>query len=254
VIELRTRGELEAMRAAGHVVAGALEAVRREARVGTVLRELDEVAGTVVAEAGATPVFPGYHPRWAPFPYPSVVCVSVNDVIVHGIPGGQWLSDGDLVSVDLAVRLDGWCGDAAVTFPVGAVRPEDSTMVTVAEQALADGINAARVGNRVGDIARAVGVVCRSAGYGIPGRLGGHGIGRDMHEEPFVPNDGRAGTGLPLRPGMVLAIEPMLLAGGRDSYRTGPDGWSVCTGDGSRAAHVEHTVAVTDDGPMVLTV
>lgn len=253
MIELKTRSELDAMQAAGQVVAETLAAVRQAAAVGVPLRDLDELARTVIDEAGATPVFPGYHPRWAPCPFPSVLCVSVNDVIVHGIPGDYRLASADLVSVDCAARVDGWCGDAAVTFAVGEARREDLTLAAITEQALADGIAAACVGNRLGDIARAVGVVGRSAGYGIPHVLGGHGIGRDMHEAPFVPNDGRPGTGMHLRPGMVLAIEPMFLAGGRDSHETGNDGWSVQTDDGSRAAHVEHTVAITEDGPRILT-
>jgi methionyl aminopeptidase len=198
-------------------------------------------------------VFPGYHPSWAPYPYPGVLCVSVNDVIVHGIPGDYRLAPADLVSVDCAARVDGWCADAAISFPLGPARQEDRTLVGITEQALADGIVAAQIGNRIGDVARAIGIVGRSAGYGIPRVLGGRGIGRDMHEPPFVPNDGRAGTGPHLRPGMVLAMEPMFLAGGRDSHETGDDGWSVRTDDGSRAAHVEHTVAITEQGPRILT-
>lgn len=253
MIELKTRSELDAMRAAGRVVAQTLAAVRAAAVAGTPLRELDELAGTVLADAGATPVFPGYHPGWAPYPYPGVLCVSVNDVIVHGIPGDYRLAPADLVSVDCAARVDGWCADAAVTFVLATARRQDLMLVGITEQALADGIAAARAGNRLGDVGRAIGIVGRSAGYGIARTLGGHGIGRDMREPPFVPNDGRAGTGLPLRPGMVLALEPMFLAGGRDSHRSGDDGWSVCTDDGSRAAHVEHTVAITDAGPRILT-
>lgn len=253
MIELKTQSELDAMQAAGRVVAETLAAVRAAAAVGTALADLDDLARCGIADAGATPAFPGYHPSWAPYPYPGVLCISVNDVIVHGIPGDYRLAPADLVSVDCAARVDGWCADAAITFPLGDARQEDLTLVEITEQALADGIAAAQAGNRVGDVARAIGVVGRSAGYGIPQVLGGHGIGRDMHEPPFVPNDGRAGTGLPLRPGMVLAMEPMFLAGGRDSHRTGADGWSVHTGDGSRAAHVEHTVAITGQGPRILT-
>lgn len=254
MIELKTKTELDVMREAGRVVAQALEAVRGHARVGIPLRELDELARDVIRDAGAAPLFLGYHPRWAPSPFPGVLCLSVNDVIVHGTPGPYRLADGDLLSVDCGARVDGWCGDAAITFSVGSARPEDVTLLETTQQGLEDGIVAAVAGNRIGDIARTIGVVGRSAGYGIPSRLGGHGIGREMHEAPFVPNDGRPATGPHLRPGMVVAIEPMFLAGGRDDYDTGDDGWSLHTGDGSRAAHVEHTVAITEDGPHVLTV
>jgi methionyl aminopeptidase len=253
VIELKTKTELDVMREAGRVVAEALGAVRDEARVGISLRELDEIARDVIRDAGAAPLFLGYHPRWAPSPYPGVLCLSVNDVIVHGTPGPYHLADGDLLSVDCGAKVDGWCGDAAITFPVGTARAEDLTLLETTRQGLADGIAAAVAGNRIGDVARTIGVVGRSAGYGIPTRLGGHGVGREMHEAPFVPNDGRAGTGLHLRPGMVLALEPMFLAGGHDDYVSGDDGWSLHTSDGSRAAHVEHTVAITEDGPRVLT-
>jgi methionyl aminopeptidase len=253
MIELKTKTELDVMREAGRVVAEALAAVRASARVGVSLRELDDIARTVIHDAGAAPVFLGYHPNWAPTPFPGVICASVNDVIVHGVPVASRLADGDLVSIDCGARVDGWCGDAAITFPVGTGRPEDLVLLRTTEQALEDGIGSARPGGRIGDISRAIGVVGRSAGYGIPGQVGGHGIGREMHEAPFVPNDGRAGTGMHLRPGMVVALEPMFLAGGHDSYHAGDDGWSLHTSDGSRAAHIEHTVAITEDGPQVLT-
>ncbi|WP_460959731.1 type I methionyl aminopeptidase [Parasphingorhabdus pacifica] len=253
MVELKSGSELDAMRAAGQVVARALRAVREHAAVGVSLSELDDLARAVIDDAGAKPLFLHYRPSWAPTPFPGVICASVNDAIVHGIPGAHELADGDLVSIDCGARVDGWCGDAAVTFAVGTERDGDGALMSTVEQALADGIHAARPGGRVGDISRAVGVVGRSAGYGIPVPLGGHGIGRDMHEEPFVPNDGPAGSGAPLRPGMVLAIEPMFLAGGHEGLFVGQDGWGVFTADGGRAAHVEHTVAITDDGPRVLT-
>ncbi|MEV0049417.1 type I methionyl aminopeptidase [Saccharopolyspora shandongensis] len=253
MIELKTTAEIDALREAGRIVARALHAVREHATIGTTLRELDELAHTTITDAGAQPVFLGYRPTWAPTPFPGTICASVNDAIVHGIPNGQRLADGDLVSIDCGARLQGWVGDAAITFSVGTARPEDTLLHETTAQALADGIAAAQPGARIGDISRAIGVVGRSAGYGIPDPLGGHGVGRDMHEAPFVPNDGPAGRGTPLRPGLVLAIEPMFLAGGRDDIRTADDGWTVLTGDGSRAAHVEHTIAITDDGPRVLT-
>ena len=253
MIELKTSGELAAMRQAGQVVAHALAAIRDHAEVRVSLRELDEVAAEVIAEAGARPSFLHYHPSFAPSPYPAVICASVNDAVVHGIPGRQRLADGDLVSIDCGAHLDGWCGDAAVSFIVGDADPADVTLIATTVQALQAGITAARPGQRLGDVSHAIGTVGRSAGYGLLARHGGHGVGRAMHEAPHVPNEGRPGRGLPLRPGLVIALEPMLLAGGRDTYRTDPDGWTVRTSDGSRAAHVEHTVAVTEDGPCVLT-
>ncbi|MBW5481931.1 type I methionyl aminopeptidase [Streptomyces bambusae] len=253
MVELKTTDEIDAMREAGRVVARALAAVRKEARVGSSLRELDGTARAVLREAGATSPFLGYRPHFAPVPFPAVVCASVNDAIVHGIPGDYCLRDGDLVSIDCGARLGGWVGDAAVSFTVGRARPADLRLIGAAEAALAAGIEQARPGRRIGDIAHAVGSVVRAAGYGVMEGYGGHGVGRSMHEGPDVPNEGRPGRGMLLRPGMVLAIEPMLIAGGTDDYRTDPDGWTLRTTDGSRAAHAEHTVAVTADGPRVLT-
>lgn len=253
MIELKTDRSLRSMREAGRVVARALAAVREQAAPGVTPRELDRTARAVLAEAGAGSPFLDYRPSWAPVPFPAVVCVSVNDAIVHGIPDGRPLADGDLVSVDCGAILDGWVGDAAVSFTVGRARPEDTRLVDTAWEALEAGIAAARVGNRIGDIAHAIGRVCRSAGYGIPDGFGGHGVGRTMHEDPGVPNEGRPGRGAPLRHGMVLAIEPMLIAGGTDEHATAGDGWTIRTLDGSRAAHTEHTIAVTDEGPRILT-
>ncbi|MET9449855.1 type I methionyl aminopeptidase [Streptomyces cinerochromogenes] len=253
MMELKTATSVDAMHEAGRVVGRALTAVRNAARVGVSLLELDEVAREVLREAGATSPFLGYRPSFAPTPFPAVICASVNDAIVHGIPTGYRLRDGDLLSVDCGAVLDGWAGDSAISFVVGRARPADLRLVETAERALAAGIEAAVPGNRIGDIAHAVGRVCRTAGYGIPQGFGGHGVGRRMHEEPEVPNEGRPGRGLPLRPGMVLAIEPMLIASGKDGYHAAADGWTLRTDDGSRAAHVEHTVAVTESGPRILT-
>ncbi|GAB1338701.1 type I methionyl aminopeptidase [Streptomyces sp. E-15] len=211
------------------------------------------MAREVLREAGASSPFLGYRPSFAPTPFPAVICASVNDAIVHGIPTRYRLRDGDLLSVDCGAELDGWVGDSAIGFAVGRPRPADLRLFETAERALAAGIAAAVPGHRVGDIAHAVGRVCRSAGYGVPHGFGGHGVGRRIHEDPEVPNEGRPGRGLPLRPGMVLAIEPMLVAGDRDDYHAAADGWTLRTHDGSRAARVEHTVAVTEDGPRILT-
>ncbi|MER5883042.1 type I methionyl aminopeptidase [Streptomyces sp. NPDC001941] len=253
MVEIKTDKSLEAMRAAGRVVAQALTAVREAARPGVTLRQLDRVARGVLDEAGAGSPFLNYRPSWAPVPFPGVICASVNDAVVHGVPDDSRLADGDLVSIDCGAVLDGWVGDSAISFTVGRARPEDTRLVDTAYAALEAGIAAARVGNRIGDIAHAVGRVCRAAGYGIADGFGGHGVGRSMHEGPDVPNEGRPGRGMHLKHGMVLAIEPMLLAGGGDHHYTGTDGWTVRTLDGSRAAHTEHTVAITHDGPRVLT-
>ncbi|MFD6423248.1 type I methionyl aminopeptidase [Streptomyces sp. NPDC060198] len=253
MVQLKTETSLAAMREAGRVVAQMLTATREAAVEGVSLRDLDAVARDVLREAGAGSPFLHYHPHFAPVPFPAVICASVNDAIVHGIPDGYRLRDGDLVSIDAGALLDGWAGDSAVSFTVGRARPADTLLIDTAYAALEAGIAAAVVGNRIGDIAHAIGTVCRAAGYGIPEGFGGHGIGRAMHEDPSVPNEGRPGRGLPLRNGMVLAIEPMLIAGGGDRFRPDPDGWTLRTTDGSRAAHAEHTVAITDDGPRILT-
>ncbi|MGW1374103.1 type I methionyl aminopeptidase [Streptomyces sp. NPDC002446] len=253
MVEIKTDAALDAMRVTGRVVADALAAARAAAAPGVRLRELDEVARTVLREAGATSPFLGYRPSFAPTPFPAVICASVNDAIVHGIPDASRLRDGDLVSIDCGAIVDGWAGDAAISFTVGAARPEDRRLMDVTERALAAGIEAAVVGARIGDISHAIGSVGRAAGYGIPEDFGGHGIGRRMHEDPPVPNDGRPGRGLVLRHGLVIAIEPMFLSGGTGAYRADGDGWTLRTLDGSRAAHFEHTVAVTEEGPRVLT-
>ncbi|MFJ7276539.1 type I methionyl aminopeptidase [Kitasatospora sp. NPDC098663] len=253
MVEIKSDAALDAMREAGRVVADALAAVQDAAAEGVSLLELDEVAHGVLRAAGATSPFLGYRPSFAPVPFPAVICASVNDAVVHGIPGGYRLRDGDLVSIDCGALLDGWAGDSAVSFTVGAARPEDAALIDTTRRALEAGIAAAVVGNRIGDIAHAIGKVARAGRYGLLEGFGGHGIGRSMHEDPHVPNEGRPGRGYPLRPGLVLALEPMLTAGGRGDYRTDPDGWTLRTTDGSRAAHIEHTVAVTEDGPRILT-
>ncbi|MFF7390651.1 type I methionyl aminopeptidase [Streptomyces scabiei] len=253
MVELKTDESIDAMYETGQVVGQALTAVRDAADVGVSLLELDELAHEVLRKAGATSPFLGYHPSFAPTPFPAVLCASVNDAIVHGIPTAYRLRDGDLVSLDFGAQLGGWAGDSALSFVVGTPRTADLRLVATAERALAAGIEAAVVGNRIGDIAHAIGSVCRAAGYGIPDGFGGHGIGRRMHEDPGVPNEGRPGRGMKLRHGMVLAIEPMVIGGGTDGYHAAPDGWTLRTNDGSRAAHAEHTVAITEAGPRVLT-
>jgi methionyl aminopeptidase len=253
VIELKTDTELALMREAGRVVARTLAAVRSHSQVGVCLKELDELAHGLISDAGARPSFLNYHPSFGPSPFPGVICTSVNDVIVHGIPDDYRLRDGDLVSIDCGAELDGWHGDSAITFTVGTPRAQDQVLMDATRRALDAGIAAATTEARLSDISYAIGIVGREAGYGIPADFGGHGIGRRMHEAPPVPNEARPGCGLRLRAGLVLAIEPMLMAGGADAYRTARDGWALHTADGSRAAHFEHTVAITEDGPRVLT-
>ena len=241
------------MRAAGRVVATALLQMRKQAAVGVSLLELDEVARAVLAEHGATSPFLHYQPSFAHSPFPAVICASVNDAALHGIPGPYRLADGDLLSIDFGATLDGWTGDSAISLTVGTPRPADLRLIDTAEQALAAGIAKAAPGGRLGDVSAAIGAVARKAGYGLHTDFGGHGVGHTMHESPSVPNDGKPGRGMKLEPGLVIAIEPWFMAGGQDSYRIDPDGWTLRSGDGSRAAHVEHTVAITADGPRILT-
>ena len=253
MVEYKTPGEIDAMHAAGRVVAGILAAVRGRAAPGVRLAELDATARDVLAEARATSPFLGYQPAFADTPFPAVICASVNDAALHDIPGRYRLRDGDLLSIDCGATLDGWTADAAISFQVGHPRPEDTRLIDTATRALRAGIAAAVPGGRLGDISAAIGAVGHAARYGIPTDFGGHGIGRTMHEDPHIPNAGRPGRGLHLVPGLVVAIEPWFLAGGIDECEVDPNGWAIRSTDGSRAAHVEHTVAITDDGPVVLT-
>jgi methionyl aminopeptidase len=253
VVEIKSPAEIEAMRSAGRVVATALLQMRKQAAVGVSLLELDEVARAVLAEHGATSPFLNYQPSFAHAPFPAVICASVNDAALHGIPGPYRLADGDLLSIDFGATLNGWTGDAAISLTVGTPRPADLRLIDTAERALAAGIAKAVPGGRLGDVSAAIGAVARKAGYGLHTDFGGHGVGHTMHESPSVPNDGKPGRGMKLEPGLVIAIEPWFMAGGHDSYRVDPDGWTLRSGDGSRAAHVEHTVAITPDGPRILT-
>ncbi len=258
MVELRTAGEIDAMDAAGTVVARVLQATRQAAveglAAGVTPKDLDAVATDVMAAGGAVSCYIGYHPAWAPSAFPAVLCVSVNDVVVHAIPDDRQLQPGDLVSVDFACLKDGWAADAAITFVVGDhPDPAKLALIDASERALTAGVEQMRRGNQLGDVSAAIGAVARKAGYGLLADHGGHGIGREMHGPPFVDNEGRAHRGMKLDSGLVLAIEPMLIIGGRDGYEHTEDGWGVRTDDGSLAAHVEHTVAVTEAGPRILT-
>ncbi len=252
-IELKTPGEVDAMRTAGALVARTLAAVAVAARPGVSTGELDALAEQVIRDGGGVPSFLDYHG------YPASLCTSVNDQVVHGIPArAQVLADGDLLSVDCGAVVAGWHGDAAVTLAVGAAAPADLALSAACEASLHAGIAACRAGGRLTDVSHAVQTAAEDAGrrdgvrYGIVAEYGGHGIGTAMHMDPFLPNRGTPGQGPRLVPGMVLAVEPMLTAGDPET-RELDDGWTVVTADGSRAAHWEHTVAVTDDGPRVLT-
>jgi methionyl aminopeptidase len=253
VVTLKNPDQVEAMAKAGAVVAEALQAVVDHAAPGRTTAELDRVAAGVLMRHHAGSPFLNYHPRWAPSPFPAVLCVSVNDAVVHGIPTDQVLADGDLVSVDFGAKLGGWCSDAARSFVVGTPRNGDAALIAATDAALAAGIAAARAGNTLGDIGHAISTSARAAGYGMLTDHGGHGIGHTMHEAPHVPNEGRPGQGLRLQPGLVIAIEPMLIADGTDEYVHDSDGWTLRTATGARAAHSEHTIAVTTGAARILT-
>jgi len=256
ILPVRTPTELDAMRAAGRVVGQTLLAVQAAAVPGVRLRELDELAQTTIREAGALPSFLGYRPAWAPTPFNGALCLSPNEVVVHGRPNGRRLRDGDLLSIDCGAITDGWHGDSAVTVGVGNCLdddPDDARLLRATNMALAAGIAAAVPGATLLDVAAAVHAVARAHGYANLPDHGGHGIGRNMHEAPFVPNEPTSDAARHrLRAGNTIAIEPMLHAG-TSRYRTKKDGWSIVTADGKRAAHFEHTVAVTNDGPEILT-
>ncbi len=252
MIELRTPTEIEQMRPAGEFVASVLSALREAADVGVNLLELDALAATMIAERGATSCYVDYHPSFGARPFGKVLCTSVNDAVLHGLPFDYPLADGDLLSVDFAASVDGWVSDSALSLVVGQARPGDLALIAVTEEALEAGIAAAAVGHRIGDISAAIATVARRAGLSINTEFGGHGVGRTMHGDPHVANDGRAGRGYPLRAGLVIAIEPWFLATS-DVLRHDPDGWTLRSDDGSRGAHSEHTIAITDEGPLVLT-
>jgi methionyl aminopeptidase len=246
LVTLKTPEQVATMRRAGAIVAEMLARTRAAVRPGATTAELDRIAAAVLKEHGATSSFLGY------YGYPATICTSVNDEIVHGIPGKRKLREGDIVGIDAGAIVDGWHADAAVTVPVGRVSAEAEKLIRAAEEALRLGIAAARAGARLGDIGAAVQAFAERRGFSVVRNYVGHGIGRAMHEPPQVPNFGSAGTGRPIGQGLCIAIEPMLNAGGAGT-RLLDDGWTVVTADGSLSAHFEHTVAVTAEGPVVLT-
>jgi methionyl aminopeptidase len=252
-IEIKSVDQLQLMRAAGIVVARALRAMADFAKPGVSTSELDELAEQTIRDAGAVPSFKGYQG------FPASICASVNHQVVHGIPARtQVLADGDMISIDCGAILDGWHGDAAVTVIVGTVDARDAALSDATRECMLAGIAAMRPGARLTDISHAIETAVHKreqadgVAYGIVPEYGGHGIGTSMHMEPFLPNRGRPGRGPRLRTGMALAVEPMLTLGSPETDEL-DDGWTVVTADGSRAAHWEHSVAITDDGPWVLT-
>jgi methionyl aminopeptidase len=246
VIIRKSPDEIERMRKAGRLVGHTLTVVSEAVRPGVTLLELDALAERTIRAAGAVPSFLGYHG------FPATLCLSPNDWIVHGIPNGYALREGDILSIDCGAIVEGWHGDAAVTVPVGEVDEAARRLMATTEQAMWAGIAQVKAGNRLSDIGHAVELVAAGPGYGVVREYVGHGIGTRMHEEPQVPNYGRPGRGLRLDLGLVLAIEPMLNEGGPETEVL-DDHWTVVTRDGSRSAHFEHTVAITPDGPEVLT-
>ena len=252
MIELRTPAELERMRVAGSFVASVLKATSSAAAVGVNLLELDAIAHDLIRARGAESCYIDYHPSFGGSPFGKVICTSVNDAALHGLPHDYRLQDGDELSLDFAASVDGWVSDSAITIIVGTPRPQDQRLIDVTSRALDAGIAAATIGNRIGDISAAIGDVAHAAGLKINLDFGGHGVGTIMHGDPHIPNDGKRGRGMPLKAGLVFAIEPWFMLGTRKIY-TDDDGWTLRSDDGSRAAHFEHTVAVTDAGPLVLS-
>jgi methionyl aminopeptidase len=247
MIVLKAESEVAKMREAGRIVARAIRVMHEAIVPGkTTPRELDSLAGRVVEEAGGICSFKDYRG------YPANTCISVNEVVIHGIPDDRPLVDGDIVDLDLGVTLDGWNADGAWTFPVGSVSAETQRLLNVTKESLFQGIAKARAGNRVGDIGSAVQKYVERSGYSVVRDLVGHGIGRSIHEEPSVPNFGRPGSGVPLKAGMTICIEPMVNQG-THKVKTLADGWTMVTADGKLSAHFEHTVAVCSDGPEILT-
>lgn len=246
MIMIKSQRELRYMRDAGRVVAGVLGELSRAIKPGVTTAELDRLAEDFILARGARPAFKGL------YGFPASICTSVNEQVVHGIPGLRKLESGDIISIDVGAEINGYFGDGAATFPVGKVSPEAKKLLAVTEEALYEGIRFARQGNRLSDISHAVQSYVEKHGFSVVREYVGHGIGRSMHEEPQVPNFGKPGRGPRLKAGMTLAIEPMVNAGTHE-VRTLGDNWTVVTGDSKLSAHFEHTVAITDGEPEILT-
>ncbi|MCD6520851.1 MAG: type I methionyl aminopeptidase [Anaerolineae bacterium] len=252
-IIIKTREEIEIMRQAGHINALALEAMSRAVRPGITTKELDQIAEDVIRSHGAEPAFLNYPNSSFPgYPYPATITASINSELVHGIPSKRRLKRGDIISLDCGTIWKGFVGDSAITLPVGKVSPEAERLIEVTRQALYLAIDAARVGNRLGDISATIQEWVESQGFHVVREYTGHGVGRRMHEDPQIPNWGKHNRGVPLRPGMTFALEPMVTVGPPILY-VKSDHWTVATRDGSLCAHFEHTIAVTDGEPEILT-
>jgi methionyl aminopeptidase len=253
MIEILRQSDLPRAREAGALVAAILQSVRGRCGVGTNLLEIDTWVHAMIDEAGAESCYVDYAPSFGRGPFGHYICTSVNDAVLHGLPYDYALADGDLLSLDLAVSLHGVVADSAVSFVVGDARPAaDTALITATERALAAGIAAAGPGARVGDISYAIGAVLGAAGYAVNTDFGGHGVGSTMHQDPHIPNTGRAGRGHRLRPGLLLALEPWVMAD-TDKLVTDADGWTLRSATGCRTAHSEHTIAITEDGAEVMT-
>jgi methionyl aminopeptidase len=246
MVILKLPDEIEKARASNRIVAEVLSKLREKVNPGVRTRDLDKFAEEIAKKRGAMPVFKGYRG------YPYSLCISVNEVVVHGMPSERVLEEGDIVSLDFGVYYQGFCGDSAITLPVGKVTEKASRLMQATEQSLYDGIEQVKNGNRLGDISAAVQSTVEDAGYSVVRDFVGHGIGKDLHEDPQIPNFGKKGRGIELKRGMILAIEPMVNAG-KYKVKVLPDGWTVITEDGSLSAHFEHSVAITDNGPDILS-
>lgn len=246
IIKLKTGEEIERMRVAGRITGEVLAEIGKSLRAGQTTAEIDSRAEKLIREKGAEPVFLGYRG------YRHATCISINNEIVHGIPGDRVVRDGDIVSLDVGAKINGYCGDAAATFPIGKVSAKAEKLLRVGRACLKAAIRQARADKHLGDISHAVETLAESNGFSVVRDLYGHGIGRDLHEDPLVPNYGRPGEGIELKPGMIIAIEPMLNTGGW-RIKTLADGWTVVTEDGGLSCHFEHTVLITEDDPEILT-
>lgn len=255
MIRLKTPEEIERLRRAGKVLSGILDDLEKMVAPGVTTLDLNDRAMELVEEAGAEPVLLGYHPDFAPRPYPAAICVSINDIVEHGIPNEspRTIVDGDIVSIDVTIGYEGMVVDSGRTIPTEGTSKEVRKLIEVTKEARAHGIQAARVGGRIGDIGHAIEEYVRPFGYGIVEELCGHGVGYAVHEDPMVPNTGTQGTGPEIEEGLVLAIEPMLTLGAKDVVFDEEDGYTVRTKDGSMATHFEHTVVITKDGPEIVT-
>lgn len=247
MIVRKSKGELAAMREGGKITAGCLAALTDAVKPGVTTADLDEIADTYIRERGGVPEFKGYEG------FPKSICASPNSMIVHGIPGSYTLEEGDIISIDAGTRFEGFVSDSATTVRVGEVSPEVEALLTTTQECLTAATEQMRVSNKLGDVGHAIQSLAEGRGYGVIRDLVSHGVGRAMHEEPQIPNYGKPGTGTKLLSGMTFAIEPMISLGSYEIHVDEKDGWSIYTADGSMAAHYEHTIAVTDDGPWVLT-